>query len=64
MLEPALIDWLPRQRWFGAKTRTIESVRVGNWVELAPDDASGPADFGAAGLNKRPRFRQPCFSSM
>jgi maltose alpha-D-glucosyltransferase/alpha-amylase len=37
ILEPALLDWLPRQRWFGAKTHKIESVRVRNWVELAPD---------------------------
>jgi maltose alpha-D-glucosyltransferase / alpha-amylase len=35
ILEPALIDWLPRKRWFGAKTHKIESVRVRNWVELA-----------------------------
>ncbi len=37
ILEPALLDWLPRKRWFGAKTRKIESVRVHNWVELASD---------------------------
>jgi maltose alpha-D-glucosyltransferase / alpha-amylase len=35
ILEPALLDWLPRKRWFGAKTRKIESVRVRNWLELA-----------------------------
>jgi maltose alpha-D-glucosyltransferase/alpha-amylase len=35
ILEFALIDWLPRKRWFGAKTHKIESVRVRNWVELA-----------------------------
>ncbi len=51
-LQPALLDWLPRQRWFGAKARSIESVHVGSWVELASDDASGPADFGAAGPNQ------------
>ena len=37
ILEPALIDWLPRKRWFGAKTHKIESVRVRNWVQLAAD---------------------------
>jgi maltose alpha-D-glucosyltransferase / alpha-amylase len=37
ILEPALLDWLPRKRWFGAKTHKIESVRVRNWVELAID---------------------------
>jgi maltose alpha-D-glucosyltransferase/alpha-amylase len=39
ILEPALMDWLPRQRWFGAKTRTIESIHVRNWVELKPGGA-------------------------
>jgi maltose alpha-D-glucosyltransferase/alpha-amylase len=34
LLETALPAWLPRQRWFGAKTRTIQSVRVVDWVEL------------------------------
>ncbi|MGB7267874.1 MAG: maltose alpha-D-glucosyltransferase [Terracidiphilus sp.] len=37
ILESALLDWLPRKRWFGAKTRKIESVRIRNWVELASD---------------------------
>jgi maltose alpha-D-glucosyltransferase/alpha-amylase len=37
ILEPALLDWLPSKRWFGAKTHKIESVRVRNWLELAPD---------------------------
>jgi maltose alpha-D-glucosyltransferase/alpha-amylase len=37
ILEPALRDWLPRKRWFGAKTRTIESLQVRGWVELPPD---------------------------
>ena len=43
ILEPALMDWLPRQRWFGAKTQTIESIRVHNWVELNQDSSSGDA---------------------
>ncbi len=34
ILEPALLEWLPRRRWFGARTRIIESVKVRNWVEL------------------------------
>jgi maltose alpha-D-glucosyltransferase / alpha-amylase len=37
ILQPALRDWLPRRRWFGAKTRNIESLRVRSWVELPPD---------------------------
>ena len=48
ILEPALMDWLPRQRWFGAKTRTIESIRVRNWAELKPGGAIEPASFAAA----------------
>jgi maltose alpha-D-glucosyltransferase/alpha-amylase len=57
ILEPALIDWLPRKRWFGSKTHKIESVRVRNWVELvssaeAPDRttnrASQPATIPSA----------------
>ena len=34
LLETALKDWLPRQRWFGAKARKIQSVKVLDWVEL------------------------------
>ena len=34
MLQTALAAWLPRQRWFGAKTRKIQSVRVIDWAEL------------------------------
>jgi maltose alpha-D-glucosyltransferase/alpha-amylase len=32
VLETCLPGWLPRQRWFGAKTRKIQSVRVLDWV--------------------------------
>jgi maltose alpha-D-glucosyltransferase / alpha-amylase len=42
ILEPALRNWLPQKRWFGAKTRTIESVRVRNWVDL-PAGSNGLA---------------------
>jgi maltose alpha-D-glucosyltransferase/alpha-amylase len=37
ILQSALRDWLPRKRWFGAKTRNIESLRVLSWVELPPE---------------------------
>jgi maltose alpha-D-glucosyltransferase / alpha-amylase len=40
LMEPALRDWLPRKRWFGAKTRTIESVHVRSWAELPPPTGS------------------------
>jgi maltose alpha-D-glucosyltransferase / alpha-amylase len=44
LLEAALPNWLPHQRWFGAKTRTIQSARVRDWIELLP---GVPADAAA-----------------
>ena len=41
ILEPALLEWLPRRRWFGARTRVIESVKVRNWVELPMQSGGG-----------------------
>jgi maltose alpha-D-glucosyltransferase / alpha-amylase len=34
MLEAAMAGWVPRQRWFGAKTRKIKSARMTDWAEL------------------------------
>ncbi len=34
LLQVALPAWLPRQRWFGAKTRTIASVVIAQWMEM------------------------------
>ncbi|HEV7138003.1 MAG TPA: putative maltokinase, partial [Steroidobacteraceae bacterium] len=34
LLESALPAWLPRQRWFGAKSRKILHIKVLDWVEL------------------------------
>jgi maltose alpha-D-glucosyltransferase/alpha-amylase len=46
VLETALPAWLPRQRWFGAKTRRIQRVHVLDWVEMpaavAPNTISYP----------------------
>jgi len=44
LLETSLLTWLPRQRWFGAKTRKIQHTRVLDWVEI-PGVAA--ADNGA-----------------
>ena len=44
LLEAALPAWLPRQRWFGAKARTIQSVRIHTWVELRPPANEGGVD--------------------
>ncbi len=35
-LEQALPAFLPKQRWFGAKTRHIENVQVMDWAALDP----------------------------
>ncbi len=44
LLQAMLPTWLPRQRWFGAKTRKIQSVRVVDWVELPAHGAAKTAD--------------------
>ncbi len=31
----ALMEWIPKQRWFGAKTRSLQSVRILDWAELS-----------------------------
>jgi maltose alpha-D-glucosyltransferase/alpha-amylase len=36
LLESSLAAWLPKQRWFGAKTRAIRGVHVRDWTELPP----------------------------
>ncbi|HEY9127612.1 MAG TPA: maltose alpha-D-glucosyltransferase [Acidobacteriaceae bacterium] len=36
-LGAALTAWLPKQRFFGAKSRTIQSIEIKNWVELVID---------------------------
>ncbi|MGH9589027.1 MAG: alpha-glucosidase C-terminal domain-containing protein, partial [Terracidiphilus sp.] len=46
-IEGELPVWLPRQRWFGAKARQIQSTRVLDWVELSVARAGEPADPSA-----------------
>lgn len=41
LLRNALVAWMPRQRWFGAKARRVQSVRVLYWAEL-PNDGYAP----------------------
>ncbi len=48
VLQQLLPAWLVRQRWFGAKTRTVSSVRVLDWAELP---TSGAPAGSAAALN-------------
>ncbi len=47
LLERALPGYLPRQRWFGAKSRTIESVKVLEWAEM-PVGSGQVVELGAA----------------
>jgi len=47
LLETRLPAWLLRQRWFGAKTRLIQRIRVANYAAL-PTSSSVP-EHGAAG---------------
>jgi len=35
LIEGALPGWLKRQRWFGAKSRIIQSATILDWVELS-----------------------------
>ena len=35
-VEQALTVWLPRQRWFGAKTRRIQAAHILRWADLSP----------------------------
>jgi maltose alpha-D-glucosyltransferase/alpha-amylase len=49
-LEAALPAWLPRQRWFGAKSRRIQSTRVLDWVDISLSETNEalPADRPSA----------------
>jgi maltose alpha-D-glucosyltransferase / alpha-amylase len=40
IFDTAIQYWLRKQRWFGAKSRTIQTTRVLNWVELPIAEAS------------------------
>jgi maltokinase len=37
-LTDALVDWLPSQRWFAGKARSVRAVRVASCTELVPGD--------------------------
>ncbi len=50
VLEASLPGWLPRQRWFGAKTRKIQTVKVLDWVELPAAVAANTAILPGADI--------------
>jgi maltose alpha-D-glucosyltransferase/alpha-amylase len=43
LIENALPAWLTRQRWFGAKTRQIQSARMLDWVEISTTRFDAPS---------------------
>ncbi len=57
-IQSALPAWLPRQRWFGAKARAIQSARVLDWVELPP---SGAVALSAADRSSAAAFPPALF---
>ena len=50
LIESALPAWLQRQRWFGAKTRTIHSVRALGWVEIPAHTTGTPGNSLSSGF--------------
>ncbi len=43
LLEAALPPWLGRQRWFGAKTKIVQKIRVVEWAAIPTGlEAAGP----------------------
>ncbi len=50
LLESALPAWLGRQRWFGAKSKTVRQIRVVGWAELpvSEEEARDAAAGGSA----------------
>jgi maltose alpha-D-glucosyltransferase / alpha-amylase len=46
VLQNALVSWLPRQRWFGSKSRRIQSARVSQWVEIPKAGGRGKPGSG------------------
>ena len=53
LLESCLPAWLLRQRWFGAKTRRIQQIRIANLVTL-PTASTASAQAGQASTLPEP----------
>ena len=52
--QTAFSGWLPRQRWFGSKTRDIQSVRALHWVELENRKSADKPSSSSTGLDILP----------
>jgi maltose alpha-D-glucosyltransferase/alpha-amylase len=50
LLQEVLPVWLPRQRWFGAKSREVRNVRLLDWVELPAAVAANTTIHSSAEL--------------
>ncbi len=48
LLQQALPTYLPNQRWFGAKSRTLQEIEVDGWVPLPLEHATGELASQAA----------------
>ena len=62
LLQDLLPAYLVRQRWFGAKSRTISSVRVLDWVELphaTSDKKEVVISTGASQSHRDAQWRDP-----
>jgi maltose alpha-D-glucosyltransferase/alpha-amylase len=46
LIETALPSWMSRQRWFGAKSRRIQSVRISTWADLSSVARPVDSDLG------------------
>ena len=53
LVESSLAEWLPRQRWFGAKARTIQGVRLQQWSEIVSDHSAAAGESPAADRHLR-----------
>ena len=51
-IESALQPWLPTRRWFGAKSRRIQTVRIVQWAELSL--RPGKLDFASSDAGAPP----------
>ncbi len=64
LLQEALPKYLPNQRWFGAKSRTIAKVRVEEWVDLPGIAQQGTMPHDTASVLILPTAALPSASTI